>query len=140
MTVGGAGPRGAVLIVDDEPDMRSLLEAILTHAGYALNSVGSGEAAVELMRREQPLLVLVDIRLPGLSGYEVCRWVRERFRDTVPIIFLSAERRESFDRASGLMLGADDYVTKPFSTDDLLARIRGLTRRTVPSPRVLAEN
>jgi DNA-binding NarL/FixJ family response regulator len=92
------------------------------------------------MRREQPLLVLVDIRLPGLSGYEVCRWVRERFHDTVPIIFMSAERRESFDRAGGLMLGADDYVTKPFSTEDLLARVRGLVRRTIPSPRLLAEN
>jgi DNA-binding response OmpR family regulator len=140
MTVGGAGSRGSILVVDDEPDMRSLLEAILTHAGYTVTTVDAGETAVELMRREQPILVLVDIRLPGLSGYEVCRWVRERFHDTVPIIFMSAERRESFDRAGGLMLGADDYVTKPFSTDDLLARIRGLVRRTVPSPRLLAEN
>ena len=138
--MGGAGQRGAILIVEDEPDMRSLLDGILSHAGYRINTVGSGEAAVEFMRHEQPILVLADIRLPGLSGYEVCRWIRERFRDMVPLIFMSAERRESFDRAGGLMLGADDYLTKPFSTEDLLARVRGLVRRTVPSPRFLADN
>ena len=140
MTVGGPGPRGAILVVEDDADIRSLLSTVLTGAGFAVNTVASGEAAVELMRREQPLLVLLDIRLPGLSGYEVCRWLRERFRDVVPIVFMSAERKESFDRAAGLMLGADDYLMKPFLNEELLARIRGLLRRTVPTPRLLAEN
>ena len=140
MTVGGSGPRGAILVVEDDTDVRSLLSTVLTGAGFAVNTVTSGEAAVELMRREQPLLVLLDIRLPGLSGYEVCRWLRERFRDVVPIVFMSAERKESFDRAAGLMLGADDYLMKPFLNEELLARVRGLLRRTVPSPRLLAEN
>ncbi|TMC70453.1 MAG: response regulator transcription factor [Chloroflexi bacterium] len=140
MTVGGPGPRGAILVVEDDADIRSLLSTVLTGAGFAVNTVASGEAAVELMRREQPVLVLLDIRLPGLSGYEVCRWLRERFRDVVPIVFMSAERKESFDRAAGLMLGADDYLMKPFLNEELLARIRGLLRRTVPTPRLLAEN
>jgi DNA-binding NarL/FixJ family response regulator len=104
------------------------------------NEAASGEAAVEAMRKEQPLLAVLDVRLPGLSGYEVCRWLRERFRDIVPIIFMSGERKESFDRAAGLMLGADEYLMKPFVVDDLLARVRGLLRRTVPSPRLLAES
>ena len=138
--MGGPGPRGAILVVEDDADIRSLLSTVLTGAGFAVNTVASGEAAVELMRREQPVLVLLDIRLPGLSGYEVCRWLRERFRDVVPIVFMSAERKESFDRAAGLMLGADDYLMKPFLNEELLARIRGLLRRTVPTPRLLAEN
>jgi len=140
MMVGGPGPRGAILAVDDDADIRLLLSTVLTGAGLAVNTVASGEAAVEIMRREQPLLVLLDIRLPGLSGYEVCRWLRERFRDSVPIVFMSGERTESFDRAAGLMLGADDYLMKPFLNEELLARVRGLLRRTIPSPRFLADN
>src|SRR5207237_9838768 len=85
-------------------------------------------------RKEQPLLVLLDVRLPGISGYEVCGWLRDRFHDSVPVIFLSGERTEAFDRAAGLMLGADDYLVKPFSNEELIARVRGLLRRTLPSP------
>jgi DNA-binding NarL/FixJ family response regulator len=81
--------------------------------------------------------VILDVRLPGISGYEVCGWLRSRFHDSLPIMFLSGERIEAFDRAAGLMLGADDYLLKPFSTEELLARVRGLLRRTVPSPRSL---
>jgi len=138
--VASSSPRGTILLVDDDPDIRLLLKTVLCGAGFATNEAVSGEAAVETMRREQPLLVVLDVRLPGVSGYEVCRWLRERFRDIVPIIFMSAERKESFDRAAGLMLGADDYMMKPFSVDELVARIRGLLRRTVPSPRLLAES
>jgi DNA-binding NarL/FixJ family response regulator len=138
--VASTSPRGTILLVDDDPDVRLLLKTVLCGAGFMTNEAASGEAAVEAMRKEQPLLVVLDVRLPGLSGYEVCRWLRERFRDIVPIIFMSAERKESFDRAAGLMLGADEYLAKPFSVDDLLARVRGLLRRTVPSPRLLAES
>jgi DNA-binding NarL/FixJ family response regulator len=139
-TVASSSPRGTILLVDDDPDVRLLLKTVLSGAGFMTNEAASGEAAVEAMRKEQPLLAVLDVRLPGLSGYEVCRWLRERFRDIVPIIFMSGERKESFDRAAGLMLGADEYLMKPFVVDDLLARVRGLLRRTVPSPRLLAES
>jgi len=127
----------AILIVDDETDVRALVAQILTNAGYLVRETRSGEEAIEAVRHEQPLLVILDVRLPGVSGYEVCGWLRSRFHDSLPIIFLSGERIEAFDRAAGLMLGADDYLLKPFSSEELLARVRGLLRRTVPSPRSL---
>jgi DNA-binding NarL/FixJ family response regulator len=127
----------AILIVDDETDVRALVAQILTNAGYLVRETRSGEEAIEAVRHDQPLLVILDVRLPGISGYEVCGWLRSRFHDSLPIIFLSGERIEAFDRAAGLMLGADDYLLKPFSSEELLARVRGLLRRTVPSPRSL---
>ena len=139
--MGDAGVRNAaILIVEDNLEIRSLVSLMLTTAGYAVREAASGEDAIEIARREHPLLVLLDVRLPGLSGYEVCGWLRDRFRDSVPIIFLSGERTEAFDRAAGLMLGADDYLVKPFSNEELLARVRGLLRRTMPSPKSLAVN
>jgi DNA-binding NarL/FixJ family response regulator len=96
--------------------------------------------SIVFVRGEQRLLVLLDVRLPGVSGYEVCRAIRDRFRDSVPIIFLSGERTEAFDRAVGLMLGADDFLTKPFTNEDVVLRVRGLIRRTVPAPRSLGMN
>jgi len=99
--------------------------------------VQSGEEAIDSVRREDPILVVVDVHLPGMSGYEVCGWVRSRYRDNVPVMFVSGERIEAFDRAAGLMLGADDYMSKPFSTEELVARVRSLLRRTVPPGRSL---
>lgn len=127
----------AVLVVEDEDDIRALVAQVLGHAGYLVREVRSGEEAVEAVRQQQPLLVILDVRLPGISGYEVCGWLRSRFHDSVPIMFLSGERIEAFDRAAGLMLGADDYMLKPFSAEELLARVRGLLRRSIPSPRSL---
>jgi DNA-binding NarL/FixJ family response regulator len=127
----------AILVVDDEIEVRALISQVLSSAGYQVREVRSGEEAIEAVRHEQPLLVVLDVRLPGISGYEVCGWLRSRFHDSLPIMFLSGERIEAFDRAAGLMLGADDYLLKPFSTEELLARVRGLLRRTVPSPRSL---
>jgi len=127
----------AILVVDDETEVRDLITQVLTNAGYLVREARSGEQAIEEVRHEQPLLVILDVRLTGISGYEVCGWLRSKFHDSLPIMFLSGERVEAFDRAAGLMLGADDYLLKPFSSEELLARVRGLLRRTVPSPRSL---
>ncbi|TMD58691.1 MAG: response regulator transcription factor [Chloroflexi bacterium] len=134
--MGESGPRaGVLLVVEDHVGVRSLVSLVLTAAGYVVREAASGEEAIEFARKEQPLLVLLDVRLPGISGYEVCGWLRDRFHDSVPVIFLSGERTEAFDRAAGLMLGADDYLVKPFSNEELVARVRGLLRRTLPAPR-----
>ena len=139
--MGGPGPRGgAILIVEDDADLRRLFSSVLTEAGYSVREAASGEEAIELVRAELPLLVLLDVRLPGVSGYEVCRALRDRSREGLPIVFMSGERKEVFDRAVGLMLGADDYLTKPFSNEELLVSVRALIRRTVPAPRPLGVN
>lgn len=137
LAVGSGARQEAIFIVEDDLGVRSLVSSVLSSAGYLVREIPSGEEAIEAARREQPLLVILDVRLPGLSGYEVCGWLRNKFSDSVPIVFVSGERTEAFDRAAGLMLGADDYISKPFSTEELLARVRGLLRRTVPSPRSL---
>lgn len=120
--------------------MRSLVTTVLSAAGHTVREAASGEEAIERVRAEPPLLILLDVRLPGVSGYEVCRAFRDRFRDGVPIVFMSGERKEAFDRAVGLMLGADDYLMKPFSNDELLTCVRALIRRTVPAPRSFGIN
>ena len=137
MALRNSGRQDAILVVDDENEIRDLVAQVLSNAGYLVREARSGEQAIEAVRHEQPLLVILDVRLPGISGYEVCGWLRSRFRDSLPIMFLSGERVEAFDRAAGLMLGADDYLLKPFSSEELLARVRGLLRRTLPTPRSL---
>jgi DNA-binding response OmpR family regulator len=129
--------RHAILVVEDDDEIRSLITDVLSHAGYVVRGVQSGEEAIDSVRREDPILVVVDVHLPGMSGYEVCGWVRSRYRDSVPVMFVSGERVEAFDRAAGLMLGADDYMSKPFSTEEMVARVRSLLRRTVPPGRSL---
>lgn len=116
-------------MIEDDESTRQLLRTVLEDAGYAVIDLDRGERAVEVVRKERPALVLVDVRLPGVSGYEVCRKLREAFGGDLPILFVSGERTEAFDRVGGLLLGADDYLVKPFAPDELLARLRGLTRR-----------
>ena len=118
-----------ILVVDDDPAMREMLSGLLHQAGFATRHAATGEDALADTGRERPQLVLLDVRLPGVSGYEVCRELRERFGEELPIVFLSGERVESFDRAAGLLLGADDYVVKPFAPDELIARVRRLVAR-----------
>ena len=129
---GGA----SVLVVDDDAGSRALMTSLLLQAGFATHAAETGEEAIESTRRNRPDLVLLDVRLPGLSGYEICRQLRDEFRDEVGIIFVSGERTEALDRAAGLLVGADDYVVKPFSPDELLARVRarvGRARRAAVS-------
>jgi DNA-binding NarL/FixJ family response regulator len=119
-----------VLVVDDDGVCRELISALLDRAGFSSVDAANGEEAMAAARRHLPKLVLLDVRLPDVSGYEVCRELRDEFGDEVAIVFLSGERTEGFDRAAGLLVGADDYVVKPFSADELLARVR----LRLPSP------
>jgi two-component system KDP operon response regulator KdpE len=123
-----------ILVVDDEPKLVRLVREVLTAVGYAVLSTGSGENAIEMTALEQPDLVLLDIVLSGaVDGYAVARRVRE-FSD-VPIIMLTAKARES-DLLHGFDAGADDYLTKPFSSKELLARVRAVLKRARREPAV----
>src|SRR5436190_5667101 len=115
-----------VLVVDDEPTIRDVVVQYLQREGYATLEAGDGDAARELLERERPSLVVLDLMLPGTDGLALCRWIRERSQ--LPVIMLTA-RSEEADRIVGLELGADDYVTKPFSPRELAARVRTVLRR-----------
>ena len=121
-----------VLIVEDETDLVKLLKYNLEKEGFKVNYATDGTVALAEVRRDPPDLVILDLMLPGLDGLEVCRQLRrnERFVRT-PVLILSA-RSEEADRIVGLELGADDYVTKPFSTREVVARVRALLRRNEP--------
>jgi two-component system response regulator ResD len=115
-----------VLVVDDEPTIREVVVQYLRREGYATLEAGDGDAARELLEREWPNLVVLDLMLPGIDGLALCRWIRGRSQ--LPVIMLTA-RGEEADRIVGLELGADDYVTKPFSPRELVARVRSVLRR-----------
>jgi two-component system alkaline phosphatase synthesis response regulator PhoP len=120
-----------ILIVDDEPEMVRGLEDNLRFEGYQTIAAGDGTRGLALALSEAPDLILLDVMMPGLSGWAVCRELRARGLDT-PVIMLTARGAE-VDRVQGLELGADDYITKPFSVRELMARIRAVLRR--PGPR-----
>jgi len=115
-----------ILVVDDEPQIRRVLRSTLSFRGYTISEVSSGEEAVELASRLKPDLILLDVNLPGMSGIETCREIR-RTTDA-PIIMLTVRSAER-DKVVALDAGADDYVTKPFGIEELLARIRASLRR-----------
>ena len=123
-----------VLVVDDDPHIRDVVCFALRRAGYQALTAGDGLAALEVAAREAPALVVLDILMPELDGTEVCRRLRKR--SDVPIIFLTS-KDEEMDRIIGLELGADDYVIKPFSPRELVARVKTVLRRQSP---VAAEN
>jgi DNA-binding response OmpR family regulator len=125
-------PAPAVLVVDDEPHMQFLLSENLEFEGYAVRAAADAESALSEIGRRSFDLLIVDVMLPRKSGLEFCREVRARGL-RMPIIILTA-RSEETDRVIGLDLGADDYVTKPFSVRELLARIRAQMRRTLAQP------
>jgi two-component system KDP operon response regulator KdpE len=124
-----SGPR--VLVVDDEPQIRRALRVGLAGRGYQVELASSGEEALDLAAVTPPDVVILDLMLPGLSGLEVCKALREWSQ--VPIIVLSAKGEER-DKVEALDLGADDYLTKPFGMDELLARIRAALRRVSDEP------
>jgi DNA-binding response OmpR family regulator len=115
-----------ILVVDDEPRYIRAIQINLEASGYEVINARDGQTAIELAASEKPDLILLDIRMVGLDGYEVCRRIREF--SAVPIIMLTA-LAEDADKVAGLDVGADDYVTKPFSADELLARVRAVLRR-----------
>jgi two-component system response regulator BaeR len=116
-----------VLIVEDEAKIAELLRDYLVKASFLVTSVGRGDLAIAEVRKSTPALVLLDIMLPGMDGMEVCQEIRKF--STVPVIMLSA-RVEEIDRVVGLELGADDYVCKPFSPREIVARVKAVLRRT----------
>jgi DNA-binding NarL/FixJ family response regulator len=124
------GSRGPILVVDDDDGLRALIVAVLDHCGYELVEAATGEDALEAASAAPPVLVVLDVRLPGISGYEVCRALREEFGDRLPIIFMSGERTQSFDRVAGFLIGGDDYLVKPFALDDFVARVRRYLQRS----------
>jgi two-component system response regulator VicR len=119
-----------ILVVDDEPAITDVLAYNLTKAGHQPIVAHDGRHALDLIRAEPPDLVILDLMLPGVDGLEVCREVRKR--SDLPIAMLTA-RDEEIDRVLGLELGADDYVVKPFSVRELMARVKAVLRRTRPA-------
>jgi two-component system phosphate regulon response regulator PhoB len=117
-----------VLVVDDEADLARLLAFNLGEAGFAVETVGSGEAALEAVKRERPAVVVLDLMLPDVSGFEVCRRLREPGAPEVGVLMLTA-RGDEYDRIVGLEVGADDYVVKPFSVREVVLRVGALARR-----------
>lgn len=139
MSGGGSLQRETILIVDDDPSVRAAIAMMLVDAGYTPREAETGRDALRAARQEPPALVLLDVNLPGICGYEVCRLLRDEFGEQLPIVFISGERMASFDRVAGLLLGANDYVVKPFAEDELLARIHALLgRRHSPVARAVA--
>jgi two-component system response regulator VicR len=119
-----------ILVVDDEPAIVDVLVYNLTHAGHQPSIARDGKTALELIRTNPPDLVILDLMLPGVDGFDVCREVRKH--SELPIIMLTAKDDE-FDRVLGLELGADDYVVKPFSVRELMARVKTVLRRAQPA-------
>jgi len=126
-----------VLVVDDDPIVCELVATTLGEHGYPTRRASDVREALYLVERETPDVVVLDVRLPDISGYQLCRRLRDDYGDSIGIILLSGERMESLDRAAGLLLGADDYMVKPFVLDELLARVQRLARRSRPIARTV---
>ncbi len=120
-----------ILVVDDVANYRELVTTLLRQAGYAVEEASTAQEALEITDCEEPALVLLDVVLPEVSGYELCRRLRDRFGEALPIIFLSGTRTDPLDSVAGLLVGADDYVVKPFEPAELIARVRRALTRSV---------
>src|SRR6266581_4571477 len=125
--------KGRILVVDDEAPITDLLSTALRYMGYDVTTARTGSAALESASRTPPDVVVLDVMLPDIDGFEVCRRLRAD-GDFVPVIFLTAREGED-DRVTGFIRGGDDYVTKPFSLEELTLRISALLRRTKQSDR-----
>lgn len=123
-----------VLVIDDDEDVRAMLRAALDRAGFVVLEASDAEGALAMVEDVPPHLVLLEVVLPQVSGYELYELLRGRLGEDVPIIFVSGTRTDRYDRIAGLLLGADDYILKPFDPDELLARVRRLLRSAHPSP------
>ena len=122
---------GPVVIADEDGTARRELAQLFEAAGFEVVQVGSGEEVLRAVEEATPCVVLLEIPLGSLSGYEVCRTLREE-ASGIPVVFVSGSRTESYDRVAGLLVGADDYVVKPYAPDELLTRVRALVRRSQP--------
>jgi DNA-binding NarL/FixJ family response regulator len=119
-------------VVDDDRDLRVFVKSLLAPVGYVISEASTAAEALAVAFDERPDLVLLDVRLPDISGYEVCRRLREEFGEEVAIVFLSGERTDELDRTAGMLLGADDYIVKPFAAGEFIARIRRMADRATP--------
>src|SRR5216117_4383788 len=128
-------PRGRVLVVDDDPVICELIATTLAEHGFMTRRASDARETLYLIQRESSDVVLLDVHLPDISGYQLCRRLRDDYGDSIGIILISGERKESMDRVAGMLLGADDYLVKPFVLDELLARVQRLARRARPIPR-----
>ena len=125
-----------ILVVDDDPHIREVVRFALEKAGFSVAEAGDGREALGRFEASEPDLVVLDVMMPELDGAEVCRELRRRSR--VPVVFLTS-KDEEIDRVLGLEMGGDDYVTKPFSPRELVARVRAVLRRLAPAAREPAE-
>ncbi len=119
-----------VLVVDDEPDIVALVAYHLAKAGYRVSTAGDGAQAIAAAREERPALVVLDLMLPGISGFEILEQLREHEETRDVAVLMLTARKEEPDRIRGLALGADDYLTKPFSAQELVLRVKAILRRT----------
>jgi len=120
-----------IYVVEDEPSIAEVVSLYLRRAGFNVSVAQDGERALEMLAAKLPDLIVLDLMLPNIDGLEITRWLRDR--SDVPIIMLTA-RREEADRIAGLEMGADDYVVKPFSPQELVSRVRAVLRRSLPGP------
>jgi two-component system nitrate/nitrite response regulator NarL len=127
----------SVLIADADEEARHDLAVILEAAGYEVFQAASGDEAISLARTCEASVAILEIPLPLLSGYEVCRALKAELGSAIAVLFLSGQRTEAYDRVAGLLIGGDDYIVKPYASDELLARVRRLVSRTRPLPGVV---
>jgi len=130
MTISRGEPEACLVVVDDEPNIRELLATSLRFAGFEVHAAGDGATALRLVKQVNPDLVVLDVMLPDMDGFTLTRRLREKGHH-VPVVFLTA-RDDTSDKVTGLTVGGDDYVTKPFSLEEVVARIRAVLRRTRP--------
>jgi len=121
---------GNVVVVDVDGSARRSLISILQRAGYTATGFASAEDAQSSIARDQPDVVLTEVQLPGVSGYELCRRLKDEYGDRVAVLIVSGDRVEAFDRAAGILLGADDYLVKPVDAGELVARVWRLAGRS----------
>lgn len=131
--LAAANQRGYVLVVDDDDLFVDSVCTLLEAAGYRSAAAATGEEALRMARERTPAVVLLDIQLPKLNGYEVCRALREEFGRALAVAFVSGTRTETVDVSSGLHVGADDYLVKPCDPSELVARVAALMRRVQPN-------
>ena len=136
--MGLEGGSDGILIADPDERCRFEMSNLLRDAGHEPSGVASGEEALQAARNQRPRLIILEICLPGICGYEVCLRLRNEYADTVSIMFVSGTRTESFDRAGGILLGADVYLSKPLAADEFLAQVGRLIRRPATSTSDLA--